>query len=66
MFNDDVQAICPECNGTDVSFSTTKIACRGCNFEEALGFTSGLTQSALAGLQADQMMIVLRRWQFAG
>ena len=66
MFNDDVQAICPMCNGSDVSYDSIKISCRGCDFEEAFGIASNNQTSALQRLNADQMMIVLRRWQFAG
>jgi hypothetical protein len=40
MFNDDVQAICPVCNGRTVTYYAIKIACLDCKFEEAFGISS--------------------------
>ncbi|MEZ8014351.1 MAG: hypothetical protein QMB38_01575 [Ascidiaceihabitans sp.] len=66
MFNDDVQAICPVCNGRTVSYDATKIACLECKFEEAFGISSDTPSASVKALKSDQMVIVLQRWQFAG
>jgi hypothetical protein len=66
MFNDDVLAICPECNGSNVTYDASKIACLECKFEEPLGLQTLQSVPALKTIQADHMMTVLRRWQFAG
>ena len=66
MLNDDVQAICPVCNGRTVIYDATKIACLDCKFEEAYGISSEATSASTNALKADQMIIVLQRWQFAG
>ena len=66
MLNDDVQAICPMCNGRTVSYDATKITCLECKFEETFGISSDTLSASVKALKSDQMVIVLRRWQFAG
>jgi len=54
------------CNGRTVTYDATKIACLDCKFEEAYGISSEATTASTNALKADQMVIVLQRWQFAG
>jgi hypothetical protein len=50
MFNDDVQAICPVCNGRTVTYDATKIACLDCKFEEAFGISSDTPSTSVKAL----------------
>lgn len=67
MFNDDVMAICPSCASASVSIDKTHIRCLDCEFEEPLIILAADDRnSAVTEIQKQNMIVVLRRWQFAG
>ena len=67
MFNDDVIAICPSCASSSVSIDKTHIRCLDCEFEESLLILAADERnSAVTEIQKQNMIVVLRRWQFAG
>lgn len=66
MFNDGIMAICLVCSGRSVGYDAQKIACADCKFEEIFGTLADTKETGMAPLKADQMKIVLQRWQFAG
>tara|TARA_R110002012_G_scaffold290152_2_gene483649 strand:+ start:8599 stop:8811 length:213 start_codon:yes stop_codon:yes gene_type:complete len=69
MFNDDVAAKCPDCGSADVLHSNEKIACRACEFEEALQFDFQASKqdgsTALDATKKSQAIAALKRWDFA-
>lgn len=67
MFNDDVMAICPSCSSASVSIDKTHIRCLDCELEERLLILAGSEiNNAVTEIQKQNMIAVLRRWQFAG
>ena len=67
MFNDDVMAICPSCASVSVSIDKTHIRCLDCELEERLVILADdEINKALIEIQKQNMIAVLRRWQFAG
>lgn len=67
MFNDDVLAVCPECSSNNITISISQIKCEQCNFEEAFDVSQPeLENPLLKEARKTNMMIVLRRWQYAG
>ena len=67
MFNDDVLAVCPECSSSNTTISSSAINCEQCNFEEDFDVAQpDLENLLLKEARKTNMMIVLRRWQYAG
>jgi len=67
MFNDDVLAVCPGCRSNNTTISSSKIKCEQCNFEEDFDVAQpDLDDLLLKEARKTNMMIVLRRWQYAG
>lgn len=67
MLNDDVLAVCPECSSNNITISSSQIICEHCNFEEDFDVTQPeLENPLLKEARKTNMMMVLRRWQYAG
>ncbi|WP_425081545.1 hypothetical protein [Ruegeria arenilitoris] len=70
MFNDDVQARCPECGSPDTLVTGEKAACNACGYEEPFLFDEAVRDEAHEVVANAQKMArtrdVLQRWDFAG
>ncbi len=66
MYNDDVTAICPECGSSDIMYTSNKITCLSCEFEEGFGYDFSQPSPATDALDRAKALDVLRRWSFAG
>ncbi|GAA6159208.1 hypothetical protein NBRC116589_13820 [Ruegeria sp. HU-ET01832] len=70
MFNDDVQARCPECGSPDTVITGEKAAINACGYEEPFLLDEELRDGAHDLVANSQTMArardVLQRWDFAG
>ncbi|WP_170482867.1 hypothetical protein [Ruegeria arenilitoris] len=70
MFNDDVQARCPECGSPDTVIAGEKAACNACGHEEPFLLDEevrGGEHEVVANAQKiARARDVLQRWDFAG
>ncbi len=70
MFNDDVQARCPECGSPDTVITGEKAACNACGYEEPFLLDEEVLDGAHEVVANAQKMArardVLQRWNFAG
>ncbi len=70
MFNDDVQARCPECGSPDTLITGEKAACNACGCEEPFLLDEEVRDGALEVVTNSQKTArardVLQRWDFAG
>lgn len=66
MYNDDVTAICPDCGSADVTYTSQKISCLACEFEETFGYDFAQPSAATDALDRAKALDILRRWSFAG
>ncbi|WP_299639588.1 hypothetical protein [uncultured Ruegeria sp.] len=70
MFNDDVQARCPECGSSDTLITGEKAACNACGYEEPFLLDEEVRGGALEAVTNAQKSArardVLQRWDFAG
>ena len=70
MFNDDVQARCPECGSPDTLITGEKAACNACGYEEPFLLDEEVRDGALEVVINAQKTArardVLQRWDFAG
>ncbi|WP_170377334.1 MULTISPECIES: hypothetical protein [Ruegeria] len=70
MFNDDVQARCPECGSLDTVVTGEKAACNACGYEEPFLFDEAVRDGSHEVVANAQKMArardVLQRWDFAG
>ena len=67
MFNDDVLAVCPECSSNNTTITSSKIKCEQCSYDEDFVVAQpDLDNLLLKEARKTNMMIVLRRWQYAG
>ncbi len=70
MFNDDVQARCPESGSPDTVITGEKAACNACGYEEPYLLDEEMRDGAHEVVAHAQKMArardVLQRWDFAG
>ncbi len=70
MFNDDVQARCPECGSPDTLITGEKAACNACGYEEPflLGeeVRNGAEEVVINAQKMARARDVLQRRDFAG
>ncbi len=70
MFNDDVQARCPECGSPDTVITGEKASCNACGYEELFLLDQKVSDGAHEVVANAQKMArardVLQRWDFAG
>ena len=67
MFNDDVLAICPECSSNNVTITSTSIRCEQCSYQDDLDVSQpDIENPILKEARKTNMIMVLRRWQYAG